>query len=779
VQADVPSQIQMTQPLPVQPSRFVRALIGVALVLATGGWACAGDPEARKRAFLESGDRYADQGNLRAAVIEYRNAIQIDPRFAAARVRLAGVYEQLGDPNALSEYVRASDLLPEDDELQLKTGHILLRAGRTDDALARADVVLRNHPESVDAYVLRGNALGGLDNLDQAVTAMEEALRLDPSRGATYVQLGLVEFARGRQIEAEAAFVRAIELAPQDVSAHLALANLHWSAGRLPDAERSLEDALAIEPSHAGANRAMAVFCLATGRVDRAERYLKALVDTSGSADARFALADYYVAARRFAEAIALLDAMMADPRTSNHATERLARAHAAAGDRERAHALAEGLLARAPDDAAGHLLRSQLLLEDARRDEALASARAAVAADPASARAHFALGRLYAARGDVPGAEAAFREVLRVNPGAIAAHVELSRLQLAGGAATTSLRTAEQAVRLAPGDPRARLALVRGLLAARDLARAQREIESLLSVHPNLPEAHAQNGVLGAARGQTDAARRAFERALELDRASVEGLAGLLALDLNTGHSAAAAARIRRHLEFTPESPELLLLAARTYASAGEFEAAEASLRRTIDLNPSLLPAYGLLARQYLSQGRLAEARHEFDSLAGRQSRPAGSLTMSGVIAQAQGETAAARQRYEKAVAADPEAAVAANNLAWIYAQSGERLDQALRLALTAAELLPDSPEALDTLGWAYYRNDLPAMAVPPLLRCLEKDPRKPVCHYHLGLAHAGTGDAPRAAEALEQALALGGQESWSGDARRALAAVRHQAGR
>jgi tetratricopeptide (TPR) repeat protein len=185
------------------------------------------------------------------------------------------------------------------------------------------------------------------------------------------------------------------------------------------------------------------------------------------------------------------------------------------------------------------------------------------------------------------------------------------------------------------------------------------------------------------------------------------------------------------------------------------------------------------MLGRLYLGQQRLDEARREFDRLAERQSNPAGALTMSGVIAQAQGDAPGARARYERAVAADPGAAVAANNLAWIYAESDERLDQALRLAQAAAEALPGSPEVLDTLGWAYYRNNLPAMAVPPLIRCLEREPAKAVCHYHLGLAYASTGDADRAVEALERALDLGANASWLSDARRALAAVSSKAGR
>jgi tetratricopeptide (TPR) repeat protein len=755
---------------PVRPHVF--GLVWT-LVLTAGLWACSGDPAARSLAFLRSGDQYAEQGRHQEAIIQYRNAVQVDPRFGEARLRLAAAYEQAGDSNALPEYVRAADLLHEDVALQLRTGSLLMAAGRASDALARADLVLRHHPDNVEAHVLRGNALGGLNDLNRALSAMEEALRLDPSRGASYVQLGLVEFARGQKAEAEAAFLRALELAPDDISAHLALANFYWSEGRPLETARALDEALLLDPLHPGANRAMAVFCLATGRVVQAERYLTTLANTAQTAEARFALAEYYTAAGRSSEAIALLEAMAADPRTARGATERLARAQAMAGNRAGAHALADQLLALAPGDVAGHLLKSQLYVEETRRDEALQSALAAVAADAGSARAQFALGRLHAARGDVPAAEAAFREVLRLNPGATAAQVELSRLQLAGGTTAASLRTAEEAVRLAPGDLSVRLALVRSLLASGEIDRAEREIQNLLATHPGEAAVHVQRGVLAATGNRLHDARQAFDHALKLDAFSVEALSGVLALELNAKRFPAAVARLEARLDEGRVTPELLLLAARTYASADDAAGAEAALLRAIHLEPSLLPAYGLLGRLYLREGRLDEALREFDNLAARQSRPAGALTMSGVIAQARGDVAGAQVRYERALAADPGAAVAANNLAWIYAESGERLDRALGLAQAAAEALPGSPEVLDTLGWAYYRNNLPAMAVPPLVRCLEREPAKAVCHYHLGLAYAGAGDSVRAEEALTQALALDAGAFWSSDARRQLAAA------
>ena len=72
----------------------------------------------------------------------------------------------------------------------------------------------------------------------------------------------------------------------------------------------------------------------------------------------------------------------------------------------------------------------------------------------------------------------------------------------------------------------------------------------------------------------------------------------------------------------------------------------------------------------------------------------------MLGTILELQGKKDEAKERYSKALQIDPRAAVAANNLAWIDANSNGNLDVALQLAQTAKAQLPNRHEVDDTLG-------------------------------------------------------------------------------
>jgi tetratricopeptide (TPR) repeat protein len=125
-------------------------------------------------------------------------------------------------------------------------------------------------------------------------------------------------------------------------------------------------------------------------------------------------------------------------------------------------------------------------------------------------------------------------------------------------------------------------------------------------------------------------------------------------------------------------------------------------------------------------------------------------------VTLQALGNNGEAIKRYERALQIDPHAAVAANNLAWLHAESGQQLDAALQLAQRAKVRLPESAEVNDTLGFVYYRKNMAALAVSTLKASVAKDPANAIYEYHLGLAYAQAGDKASARRSLTRALQL-----------------------
>src|SRR5262245_18994055 len=181
----------------------LRTLLLLTAAIAAFTIACSKDPEVAKREYVRSGDAYAAKKQYSEAIIEYRNAVKQDPRFAEARSKLADAYFTVGDGgNAYREYIRAADLLPNDLTAQLKAGEMLLVGKRYEDAKARADAALALSPQDVDAQILKANTLAGLNQLDDAVKEVEDAIRRAPDRSASYANLGTLQMIRGERDKA-------------------------------------------------------------------------------------------------------------------------------------------------------------------------------------------------------------------------------------------------------------------------------------------------------------------------------------------------------------------------------------------------------------------------------------------------------------------------------------------------------------------------------------------------------------------------------------------------
>jgi len=742
----------------------------LALSVAAG---CSRDPHAAMMKFAKSGDAYAAAGKNAEAIIEYRNALAKEPQAGDVRLKLADVYLKQGDtPRAVQEYIRAADVVT-DTSVQLRAGSLLLMAGRFDDAKVRAQTVLATEPKNVDAQVMLANALAGLKDLDAAVSQLEEALQLSPDRSATYASLGQVELGRGHRAAAEQAFKRAVELAPKAASSHLALAGFYWATDRWTEAEPELFEALAVEPNNVLALRAMATFYLTTKQTPKAEQYLRRVFDLTKSAESTLALADYLVLQKKDADAHDLLQPLTKDPKATSAASLRLAVLDRADGHPTEAYRRVDSILSSDPKHLQALVLKSTFLLEDKKLDDALAAATAATEAHPESLAAYSMLGRVQAARRQTDAAIAAYQQAIRLNPLGTESKIALARLQLAKGRTDSSIGLAQEALTAQPQNADARLVLVQASIQRGDLQRAAADLDVLRAKFPDSAAVHLQSGMLLGRQRRLAEARREFERARQLAPDSLEVIGGLIALDLSEGARDAARARADALSNATDVKPAALMLAGRTYAATGDLKKSEELFRRVLKDDPSQLSAYAALGQLYARQNRIAEGLAEFEALAKRDPKPVAALTFAAMLKESQGDKPGAQQRYERALQLDPNAAVAANNLAWMYAEHGGNLDIALQLAQTAKRQLTNTPQVNDTLGFIYYKKNLPLLALPLLEATVEKEPSNPEYHYHLGLAYSRAGEKVKASRSLNRALALKPDFTGAGDARTILASL------
>jgi tetratricopeptide (TPR) repeat protein len=755
--------------MPMLSSRRFSLLLLLAFTVPLG--ACS-DPEIAKQRFFERGEALAAKGEHREAILQYRNALRVDPRFGEARYGLAASLQATDrQENAIREYIRAAELLPDRADVQVRAATIYVGLRQFDAARQHAAAALAADPANTEAHLVLANALAGLRDLSAAVEEIEEAIALSPDDSRPYTSLGVLRAAEGKPEEALAAYLQAVEVDPASVDARLALGHYYWNAEEIAKAEETIKEALARDEQHRLGNRMLAFLYLTTGREREAEAPLLRLTGQNDYA-AMLTLGDVYVRTGREPDARAMYERVVENRPTRTRAVVRLARLDLAGGNRDGAHARLDEALAAEPNNPDVLVLKADLLLRDRRVGEARELAQRAVAAQP-SAATHFVLGTVQQAAGDYEDAIASFNEVLRLNPRVTIAEVQLSRLMLIRGKHDEALRHATAVRRAQPANPDARFLAATALLANRDLARAEVEIRALLRDFPASGRVHELHGGLLAAQANTAGAVRAFDRALELDPSSYSALRARVTLDLQQKRTADARTRVARALDTAPDHPRVLVLAANVESASGDYQAAERHLRRAIDVAQDDLDAYGALAHLYLRQRKLDQARVELEEVASRARNPIPARTMIGVIYDVQNRTDDAIKVYESIVAGTSRAPVAANNLAWHYAERGVNLDQALELAQTAKAQLPDRAEVDDTLGWVYYQKNMHELAISSFESSVKRDPTKASYHLHLGLAYARAGRRDDAIRSLERALSLSPTVARADEARSVLASL------
>jgi tetratricopeptide (TPR) repeat protein len=114
----------------------------------------------------------------------------------------------------------------------------------------------------------------------------------------------------------------------------------------------------------------------------------------------------------------------------------------------------------------------------------------------------------------------------------------------------------------------------------------------------------------------------------------------------------------------------------------------------------------------------------------------------------------AEAEATFRQIIADDPKDADALNSLAYMFAERGQKLEEAVGLVQQALAIEPGNGAYLDTLGWAYYKQNRFDQSEAPLREAAEKLPAVSVIQDHLGDLLSKRGSLDEAIAAWQKAL-------------------------
>jgi Flp pilus assembly protein TadD len=165
---------------------------------------------------------------------------------------------------------------------------------------------------------------------------------------------------------------------------------------------------------------------------------------------------------------------------------------------------------------------------------------------------------------------------------------------------------------------------------------------------------------------------------------------------------------------------------------------------------------AHLLAGNLYLQQGNPGRALEAFTTATRLDPTRSAAHFGLGIAHHHNRDTERALASYRKALTLNPNDPRAYNNIAYVLAEQGRDLGEALSAAQRAAELGREAPSIMDTLGFVHYQRGEYDKAEPLLRRAAEQLRNNATVHYHLGMTYYRLGRTEEAAAALRRSLQI-----------------------
>jgi tetratricopeptide (TPR) repeat protein len=315
-----------------------------------------------------------------------------------------------------------------------------------------------------------------------------------------------------------------------------------------------------------------------------------------------------------------------------------------------------------------------------------------------------------------------------------------------------------------------AHLARGEALLNSGRTDEARQEFTGLLKVDPSNAFFLHRLGRIELLSNNQAGAIALFNKALETNPNLVDVIRDYLDASAKGGDFQKAQAVADRFLKTTARKDIVHMFKGEMYLSERKFAEAEAQFRKAIALEPKNFGAYLLLGQTKQAQNQLPEAIREVDNLIKRQPDFAPAYMLKGFYMESAGDPKGAIAHYLKTLELNPDNAVAANNVAWLYCESNQNLEQALSLARKARETDPNNAHIADTLGWIYYRMGNYTLAADQLEFAINHGLQKPANYYRHGMACYRKGDKAHAKQSLRKAIELNAPFPGAEEAKKVL---------
>jgi tetratricopeptide (TPR) repeat protein len=578
-----------------------------------------------------------------------------------------------------------------------------------------------------------------------------------------------------------AAYKKALEIDPDSTVVKERLAEIYAESRHTRDAVIEAQEVLKADPNNVDAHRLLA-------RI-----YVQALGDM-GAGD---------VQQQNIERAVAEFQAILKVDPTDTYSALWLARLYRFENRHSEAEQVLRGLIQREPDNGPALEQLSQLLIDEGRSQEAI-DLLTRTAGDSDSPDMYDLLGDAYTQAKDYPKAEDAYRKAIELDPDDPGHRHGLAQALLSENKYAEALEQFKKLAELEPGTAENYLRMAQldrrlgqyedaesNLQHAKQLAPGSVEIlynEALLYEDQGRYDdaikvlSDSIAGVKSEAGGQQPSPNalailyeqlgRAYLQAQNYPDAidtfeemtklgpDIQKRAEILLINAyrDSRDMDRAIAEGKKALEASPKDPDLTITLAMVYADKADAVSGTQLLRTLLQGNASDQQIYLDIAEVDERGHKFAEAEQaaaKAEELAQTPEDKEKVWFTQGAIYDGQKKYDLAEQEFRKVLTVSPDDAPTLNYLGYMLADRGVRLEEATAMIVRAVKQEPSNGAYLDSLGWAYYKENKLTEAEEYCQKAVDREGHDPTILSHLGAVYVKLGQDERAGQILERSLA------------------------
>ncbi|VAW56587.1 hypothetical protein MNBD_GAMMA07-2713 [hydrothermal vent metagenome] len=775
-----------------------------ASILAASLTACGGADE-RKVKYLEKGKAYIEQKNYSKARIEFKNVLQIDPKYAEAYFYMGQLNERKKElSKAFANYKKAIELDPKHIDAKLKLAKIYV-VGGTKKYISEANKLINQvrqaEPKNIEAEFVAaiigyktGDKAQGVINLEKVVLKDNKLVEGISLLAAFYV-------AQGDEGKAEKLLIEGAKNNPKSVLLRVTLAKILAKNNKLVEAENYLKQAKEIEPDKYSLQVALASFYATSNQIDKAEsvlresikqddedvqRYLvfiemlssrvsvkraneeleNAIKNKPHLYELKFSQVLFYEKLGKRSGAKKILKEIIKQKTFDVEgvkARNMLARILLKEGDLTGATVLINEVISEYPNNNDALLISSKMALINLDALTAINGLRTVVKNNPKNSDASLLLAQAHELNKESGLAENELKKSIEVNPINDKVHINYANYLASKGRVDEAVDVVDKALTYFKNNYDL-MNIKLKVIASQNKAK---EVLSLLNLmeqtSSNIADVNIYKGQYYLSKGEFSQATKEFEKAYLKSTDKYKPLQLIVKAYMLNKKPEAALKRLNE--EITDNNAIANLLIGQIYMVQKKLPDARKKFLQASKAAENWFIPYSNLAATYLSEKNYDKAIAIYLNAINKLKNASPAQMQIAAIHEKQKKYLKAMKVYQSVLSENKSNKLAANNYASLLLDYGNASDVTKALELTKSFEKMPQPALQDTLAWAYVKKGNSLKAIEILKPIVEKAPKIAVFRYHLGYALYEMGDKAAAKSHLE--IATTSKQEFSGKAK------------